>query len=197
MSLDVDQAFAKDVSGVWVFVFPLGYSPPPPKCKYDVFFLGIEKAWGVQLKVPTIRVNVAINANYRKYRTIMPKNNNVYYEILRWGNERIDEGVSFDDMQNFLESLPCTSLTVSRAEAVFCELFTPLEKGGMTTHAIIDACQRGAKFHLKVESTFRFLERQELEEARQSSRSAMTIAILSIVIGAIVGMVQIYLATQN
>ena len=47
---------------------------------------------------------------------------------------------------------------------------------------------------IKVESAFRYLEMQELEEARQSSKSAMIVAIIAIFIGAVVGITQIWIA---
>jgi len=131
-------------------------------------------------------------ADEEGYPTTM-KEKNVYYEVLRWGIQHIDTGVSFEDLKLFLNKNSKISLTEKRAMALFRELFTPLD-GGNTSGHVTNSISNGSKFHLTVEAAFRRIEIQELEEARQSSRSAMRVAIAAIVIGALVGIAQICIA---
>lgn len=121
---------------------------------------------------------------------------NVYYEVLRWGNDHMDAGVSFEELMRFLNEKPETSLTEKRAKALFRELFTPLD-GGKAPTFVEKAIDNDSRFHLKVEAAFRHIEIQELEEARQSSRNAMIVAIIAIVIGASVGIAQILIPLFN
>ncbi len=127
----------------------------------------------------------------------MTKETNVYYEVLNWGHQRINEGVSFADLKGFLATKTTLQLEDKRAKALFLELFRPLEYGNLTVSAEIAALNDGTKFHLKLEAAFKYIELQELEEARQSSRSAMRIAVISIVIGIAVGVTQIWIALAN
>ena len=124
----------------------------------------------------------------------MTKLKNVYFDVLRWRSERIDEGANLEELKAFLEERKGATLGDSRAEAIFRELFTPIEFGSPTQGKLNDAMRDGEKFHLKVESAFRYLEMQGLEEARQSSKSAMIVAIIAIFIGAVVGITQIWIA---
>ena len=124
----------------------------------------------------------------------MTKETNVYYKVLRWGHQHIDKGVSFEELKEFLADQISPQIQDSRAKELFRELFTPLEKGNLTVSAEIEALDSGDKFHLKLESAFRYIELQELEEARQSSRSAMKVAIAAIIIGVLVGSAQICVA---
>jgi len=124
----------------------------------------------------------------------MTKLKSVYSDVLRWGNERIDEGVSFQEFKSFVDSKEASSLSESRASGIFQELFTPIEFGTATQSQVNETIGNEGKFHLKVDAAFRFLEMQELEEARQSSKSAMKVAIFAIFIGAVVGIAQISIA---
>jgi len=121
---------------------------------------------------------------------------NIYYEILRWGSEHMNAGASYTEFKSFLEEDSELSIEEKRAKALFRELFTPLD-GGNTSGHVTSSIEDGSKFHLKVEAAFRHIEIQELEEARKSSRSAMCVAITAIVIGALVGVVQICIALSN
>lgn len=121
------------------------------------------------------------------------KKRNVYHDILFWGEERMASGVSFQELEGFLKQQHLGVLSEKRMESVFRELFVPID-GKNVDGAIETAIKNGEKFHLKVEAAFRLLEIQELEEARDSSKTALKVAISAIVIGAFVGLGQICVA---
>lgn len=102
-------------------------------------------------------------------------------------------GVSFQELEGFLKQQHLGVLSEKRMESVFRELFVPID-GKNVDGAIETAIKNGEKFHLKVEAAFRLLEIQELEEARDSSKTALKVAISAIVIGAFVGLGQICVA---
>ena len=76
----------------------------------------------------------------------MTKLKNVYFDVLRWGSERIDEGANLEELKAFLEERKGATLGDSRAEAIFRELFTPIEFGSPTQGKLNDAIRDGEKF---------------------------------------------------
>jgi len=82
----------------------------------------------------------------------------------------------------------------NRARALFWEFYEAKEpeKRGNPTQAI----ESNSLFILRADAAFRHLEHVELQEARSSSRNAMRIAISSLVLATIVGVIQISLAIE-
>lgn len=122
----------------------------------------------------------------------MPKKSSIYYDVLKWGTERGDEGGSFQELNKFLSENRDYPVNQARLHAIFIDLFTLVKLGSPTLHRVNKGVGDGENFHLKVEAAFRYLEIEELEHARKSSQSATCIAITAIVIGIIVGGVQIW-----
>lgn len=123
------------------------------------------------------------------------KSGNTYYQVLKWGHKRTESGVTFQEYERFLIDLGC-HWGDGRKVAIFHELFISIEMNP-TPSKSTTLRRDGAKFHLRVESSFRHIERVELEEARKSSRSAVYWAAGSMVLGAIVGAVQIGLSVYG
>jgi hypothetical protein len=119
-------------------------------------------------------------------------NENGYFRILEWGHTKVDDGVTFKEYQNFLNRLN-TGWGEGRTEAVFRELFSSVDKS-LTPTAFENAMRDGGRFHLSVEASFRHLEMIELNEARQSSTTATCIAIGAIIVTALIGLAQIWIA---
>ncbi|WP_143267457.1 hypothetical protein [Aquimixticola soesokkakensis] len=122
----------------------------------------------------------------------MPKQNNLYYAVLRWGNDHINSGVKFSAFNRFLDTEYGEDfVSTSRREELFLELFTPINKASLTSAYKIRERDNDGEFHLKIDAAFRFIELQELQEARDSSRSAMSIAIGAIAISIFLCVAQI------
>jgi hypothetical protein len=122
--------------------------------------------------------------------------NNIYHEILHWGEDHIENGVSFSDFKSFLADHLNDHFTEARAKSLFRELFTPLD-GGNTPDHITKSMERESKFHLKVKAEFRRIQIVELKQATRSARSAMGVAIAAIVISLLVGFAQIAVVLVN
>jgi hypothetical protein len=120
----------------------------------------------------------------------MSDESNIYFEILAWGNNHIDLGVSFAEFGSFLDGKEA-SIGLGRRRQLFKELFDHCERANQSQGYLDQALNSGEKFRLNVEASFRHIERLELVDARKSSKQAMCTAILAIVIGALVGVMQI------
>ena len=108
----------------------------------------------------------------------MPKTNNLYLAMLKYGHEKLADGVSYREMSNHLE-----------------------RKGHLTTGMIVlfnDSFRRAnnvgwvdyntdpdAKCFMKAEGVSYLLEHQELEDARRSAKSATWFASIAIIISVI------------
>lgn len=117
------------------------------------------------------------------------KPQNIYEAILEWGYERIDEGVSYQDYEKMLAD-EGFELHYVRVEQVFMELFERANGPPGVSYLMLRKAP-STRYSLKVETAFRHLERLELVEARASSRSAMWMAGISLLLAAIVGACQI------
>ncbi len=89
--------------------------------------------------------------------------NDVYVKILKWAKENPE--FSFDDIQ---KAFPDQKGLIIKT----------MEKG----QVFIRISSNSDKYMLDFESRFKLLEYEELNEARQSSKRAMTIAIISILL---------------
>lgn len=122
--------------------------------------------------------------------TSMPhKPQNIYEAILEWGYEHIDEGVSYQDYEKMLAE-GGFELHYARIEQLFMELFERANGPPGVTYLMLRRAP-STRYSLKVEAAFRHLERLELVEARASSRNAMLMAGISLILAAIVGACQI------
>jgi hypothetical protein len=89
--------------------------------------------------------------------------NDVYVRILEWANE--NQGFSFGDILN---AFPDQKELINKT----------IQKG----QVFIQVSPNSDKYMLNFESRFNLLEYEELNDARQSSKRAMTIAIISILL---------------
>jgi len=116
---------------------------------------------------------------------------NLYTEILRWGYDRVNSGVTYTEFKGFIAEMD-VGLGESRMSALFRELFDHMETN-LTLDAVHSAMRNDEAFHLNVEATFRHLERIQLEEARSGSAQALFWARVSLSAAVVVGVIQILL----
>jgi len=101
----------------------------------------------------------------------MQPGSDIYIEILKFGKEK--PNFTYDDLVNAFPE----QKNLIKYEIMYNHLFLSVEE---------DEDISKGKLALSFEDRFRLLEHEELQEARQSSRRAMSIAIISIVLSVVV-----------
>jgi hypothetical protein len=120
---------------------------------------------------------------------------NTYIEILKYGRNKLDSGVTYLDLYNFLEQkklwFPNTpySMHSSALQYIFANSFIDFE-GNRPMPQQFTNNMMSYPFFLTIES----LSYLSNYEALESSRKAYKIAILSLIITAIFSLVSIFLS---
>lgn len=117
---------------------------------------------------------------------------NIYTETLRWGYDKVDSGVTFEEFNIFLSDLN-VEIGGSRRNALFRELFDHVEEN-LTQSAITDAIKNNERFRLNLDAVFRHMERIELLEARDGASTALFWARVSLCAAVALGVIQILVA---
>jgi hypothetical protein len=121
------------------------------------------------------------------------KKDDIYISLIKFGIDKSEEGVKLSEIKSHLLSLEYKFYEIG-IHRIVSDLFTPLNP---KTHSPELEMMEDKPMHLTVESTFRWLEYIELHEARQSSKSAMRIAIIAIVISVLTGIFSIYIGVKQ
>ncbi|WP_088718705.1 hypothetical protein [Thioclava sp. F1Mire-8] len=121
---------------------------------------------------------------------------NIYEKILAWGYVRINEGVTFQDFEQLLMQSGYEARK-QRKLALFLDMFELRDVGRPPRHVLIAAAERGDRFTLTLDATFKHLERIELQEAREGSRNAIFWAAVSLTVSALIGAIQIGIAMAS
>jgi len=134
----------------------------------------------------------------------MKQEEDLYIEILKHGKEKIENGVSFNELFDFINS---KHSWVTRVFLVmhFQEIFEVTdddEQRYSGNKHILGECA-DMKGRLSLESYFKLIEYEELKEARETSQSAMTrstiaisISIAAMLIGSLLSIYQINTPTK-
>ena len=124
------------------------------------------------------------------------KKDDVYIAILKYAKDNLDNGATFTDVKKYLKQLG-----YSFEPQPFQDLFSRVFSDPSGHNYVMPLNVNIQKFIMGIEAYFQLLEYEELKEARQSSKNAMWIAIVAIIISAglafasiILGLVQIFKA---
>ena len=101
----------------------------------------------------------------------------LYIAVLLWGKEHLGEPTTPSDLFKVMNDRGVESpylSSIEKFELLFWHSFEALEPHHQQREA--------HKWVLSVDSYFRLLEYEELHEARQSSRRALTVAIIAVAI---------------
>jgi len=108
----------------------------------------------------------------------------LYIEMLRYGKQHLADGVTESELLSYLQKLQPESVLV-QSSGTFFNTFDE-------AFPFIGELSLDGRRFLSMEGYFNLLEHDELQEARQSSRNALWVAIGAIVISAILAGVSIY-----
>ncbi|HAU39846.1 MAG: hypothetical protein UV80_C0002G0109 [Candidatus Peregrinibacteria bacterium GW2011_GWF2_43_17] len=112
----------------------------------------------------------------------MFRKNDLYIEILKFGKDKIEEGIKFSDLIKQLERKR-VNINEFRLANLVCSMYVPLDQGkynwGCTT------LKADIPYVLTLESRFRLLEHEELKNANSSSLIATLLAISALIISII------------
>jgi len=112
----------------------------------------------------------------------------IYIEMLRYGKEHLADGVTSQEMLSYLQELqPELGLVQGRDSVSYTfEQAFPFIGGAL-----------GGRRFLGMEGYFNLLEHDELQEARKSSRNALRVAVVAIVISGTLAAVSVYLQLSS
>ena len=128
----------------------------------------------------------------------MKKKEDLFIEILKYGKENFENGVSFKELSEFIakKEYPISDvLLVKHFQETFEITDDEGKQYGGDKHILENANLKG---RLSIESYFRLIEYEELKEARETSQNAMTrssiaigISILAMIISSLLSLYQI------
>ena len=129
----------------------------------------------------------------------MKQKDDLYIALLKYGEDKLEKGVIFSDIKQYLEKNQY-SISDERLRRLFTDTYEPFDpkdnKGW-------DNIEDDSTLTLSLESKFRLIDYQELQNANRSSRKAtywaagaMAISILSIIISSIISYQQLITPTK-
>ncbi len=112
----------------------------------------------------------------------MHKKKDLHIAILQYGKERLESGVTFEELRKHIEEAGY-DVSKERLESYFWESYESLDrnKRGNSLEMLVP----GVKSSLRVESTFRIIEYQEFVNANRSSLIAMGFASAALIVSVI------------
>jgi len=114
----------------------------------------------------------------------------IYINALEYGKSHLLDGVERDQFQPYMESLGYrfdNDAAKVNLNDIFNSVFGAAVGGG---HAGID------KYHMDIDAYFRYIEHQELTEARRAAKQATYLAIGAIILSVLTGVFSIWQSSK-
>ncbi len=122
------------------------------------------------------------------------KKEDLHIAILKFGRDKLEEGVTFDEFKKHVRA-GGYDVSKDRLESYFWGNYEPLDR--LERGRPQEATNRGSKFSLTVESTFRLIEFEEFQSANRSSRIATWFATAALVVSIIAAGTSIYFSMKQ
>ena len=112
----------------------------------------------------------------------MKKNPDLYIEMMRYGSDKVNKGVTYEEIKLFLEKKKF-HIHEERLKILFYEVYDAVNppEGRDAEHQ----ARPDVRSVLSLKSTFHLLEYTQLEEARESSRTSFRLAFGALTISTI------------
>ena len=124
----------------------------------------------------------------------MHKKKDLHIAILQYGKDRLESGVTFEELRRHIAEAGYT-VSTERLGRYFWDSYETLDLDKRGNSA--DMLDPEVRSSLRVESTFRIIEYQEFVNANRSSVIAMTFATAALVVSIISAFMSIYYSNEQ
>jgi len=112
----------------------------------------------------------------------------IYIELLRYGKKHLADVVTFPETLSYLQNIQPGAGLLQSEEAFYSTFEQVFKQMGAASNR---------RWVLSMEGYFNLLEHDELQQARESSRKALVVAIWAIGISGILAAVSVYLQLSS
>ena len=122
------------------------------------------------------------------------KRDNLHMAILKYGGDKYDEGVKFSDLKNHIDTqrYPVSELRLKNLFFDSYETLHPEDKKDYNQQFADDV-----QCALRIDSTFRLIDYEELQHANRSSKKATYWASAALAVSVISSIISIYYSHQQ
>ena len=123
------------------------------------------------------------------------KREDLHIALLKYGQDKLENGISFEELREHIKNRGY-EVSDKRLRDHFRDNYDALDQqaqGGDSFGAI----EKGLKFALSVESTFRLIEYEEFKNANRSSRIAIGFATAALIVSIVATCFSIYFSNKQ
>ncbi len=122
------------------------------------------------------------------------KREDLHIALLKYGRDKLENGITFEELREHIRNRGY-EVSDDRLKNYVVWNYESLDRQGRSNP--LEAIEKGQKFSLTVESTFRMIEYEELKSANHRSRIATGFATAALVVSFVAAICSIYFSDKQ